>query len=280
MDKYDCKTADKIVSELSELAWNYQTPTFQFADASINGNPDRLAAVCDRLAASFPEIRWYAYAKVNGFSQALLNKAKKAGCFSLFWGVESAHPPTVRLLGKSFDTEKMYDLIDESISLGIKNYVHLIYNAPHESEGDVESLIRLMERFSDSDLVAFLPQRFLLEPQSLMFEDPGRYGLTNLRSVGTSVFEREQFVYDELDGLESEKIRERNEQYRKRLEAHLDRIRYSNLINGAGSALLRKIPPKLLVESQRRARTSRLVRKLHETAVAWLESKIVAREQL
>ncbi len=280
VDRYDCKSADKIVSELSELTRNYQTPTFQFADASINGNPDRFAQVCDRLAASFPEIRWYAYAKVNGFSPALLKKAKRAGCFSLFWGVESAHPPTVRLLGKSFDTTKMYDLIDESISLGIKNYVHLIYNAPHESEGDVESLIRLMERFSDSDMVAFLPQRFLLEPQSLMFEHPERYGLTNLRSVETSVFEREQFVYDERDGLESEKIRERNEQYRKRLEAHLDRIRYSNLINGAGSALLRRIPPKLLVESQRRARTSRLVGKLHEIFVAWLESKNTAREQL
>jgi len=280
VDRYDCKSADKIVSELSELARNYQTATFQFADASINGNPDRLAEVCDRLATNFPEIRWYAYAKVNGFNPALLKKAKKAGCFSLFWGVESAHPPTVRLLGKSFDTTKMYDLIDESISLGIKNYVHLIYNTPHESEGDVESLIRLMERFSDSDMVAFLPQRFLLEPQSLMFEHPERYGLTNLRSVETSVFEREQFVYDELDGLESEKIRERNEQYRKRLEAHLDRIRYSNLINGAGSALLRRIPPILLVESQRRARTSRFVGKLHETVVAWLESKNTAREQL
>ncbi len=195
VDMYDCKSADKIISELTELSRKYRTATFQFADASINGAPGSLAQVCDRLAATLPEIRWYAYAKVNGFSPALLKKAKNAGCFSLFWGVESAHPPTIRLLGKRFDTAKMYDLIEESISLGIKNYVHLIYNTPHESEGDVESLIRLIERYVDSDMVAFLPQRFLLEPQSLMFAHPERYGLTNLRSVGTSVFEREQFEY-------------------------------------------------------------------------------------
>jgi radical SAM superfamily enzyme YgiQ (UPF0313 family) len=280
VDRYDCKSADKIVSELAELARTYQSPAFQFADASINGNPDRLAQVCDRLAASLPEIRWYAYAKINGFSPALLKKAKKAGCFSLFWGVESAHQPTVRLLGKSFDTEKMYDLIDESISLGIKNYVHLIYNPPHESNGDVESFIRLVERYSDSDMVAFLPQRFLLEPQSLMFEHPDRYGLSNLRSVGTSVFEREQLVYDELDGLESREISDRNEQNRRRLESHLDLIRFRNLIDGTGCRWIRKIPPKLLVASQRRAKTSRLVGKLHEAVVAWLESKNTAREQL
>ena len=280
VDMYDCKSADKIISELTELSRKYRTATFQFADASINGAPGSLAQVCDRLAATLPEIRWYAYAKVNGFSPALLKKAKNAGCFSLFWGVESAHPPTIRLLGKRFDTAKMYDLIEESISLGIKNYVHLIYNTPHESEGDVESLIRLIERYVDSDMVAFLPQRFLLEPQSLMFAHPERYGLTNLRSVGTSVFEREQFEYDELDGLDSEKIRDRNEDYRKRLEAHLDRIRYGNLIKSSDSKLLRRISPKLLVESQRRARTSRLVGKLHDTVVAWLESKKTAREQL
>ncbi|MGO9569059.1 MAG: B12-binding domain-containing radical SAM protein [Desulfomonilaceae bacterium] len=280
VDSYDCKSVDKIISELSELARNYQTATFQFADASINGNPGRFAQVCDRLAVSFPEIRWYAYARISGFNPALLKKAKNAGCFSLFWGVESAHQPTVRLLGKRFDTAKMYDLIEESVGIGIKNYVHLIYNTPHESEADVESLIRLMERFGDSDMVAFLPQRFLLEPQSLMFEYPERYGLTNLRSVGTSVFEREQFVYDELEGLESKEILERNDQYRKRLEAHLDRIRYHNLIIGSGSRLLSMIPPRLLVEAQRRARTSRFVGKLHETVVAWLESKNAAREQL
>jgi Radical SAM superfamily len=280
VDKYDCKSADKIVSELAELARTYQTHTFQFADASINGNPDGLAQVCDALAASFPEIRWYAYARVNGFSAALLKKAKKAGCFSLFWGVESAHQPTVRLLGKSFDTAKMHDLIDESISLGIKNYVHLIYNTPLESGGDVESFIRLVNRYIDSDMVVFLPQRFLLEPQSLMFEHPERYGLANLRSVGTAIFEREQFVFDEMGGLDSQEIQDRNERHRRMLEAYLDRIRFRNLIDSAQSRWIRKIPPRLLVESQRRGKTSRFVGNLHDRAVAWLESKNTAREQL
>jgi radical SAM superfamily enzyme YgiQ (UPF0313 family) len=280
VDRYDCKSADKIMSDLSTLSRNYHTNTFQFADASINGNPDRLAQVCDLLIATFPEIRWYAYAKVNGFSPALLRKAKKAGCFSLFWGVESAYPPTIRLLGKRFETTKMYDLIDEASSLGIKNYIHLIYNAPHESEADVESFIRLVDRYSDSDMVAFLPQRFLLEPQSLMFEHPERYGLTNLRSVGTSIFEREQFVYDELEGLCSENLRERNERHRKRLEAHLDRIRYHNLISTSRSTMLRKIPPKWLVESQRLTKNSRFLAKVHEIVVAWLESKNTMQEQL
>jgi hypothetical protein len=280
VDKYDCKSADKIVSELSELARTYRTRTFQFADASINGNPNCLAQVCERLAVSIPEIRWYAYAKINGFSAALLKKAKKAGCFALFWGVESAHQPTVRLLGKSFDTANMYDLLDESISLGIKNYVHLIYNTPLESEGDVESFIRLVDRYIDSDMVVFLPQRFLLEPQSLMFEHPERYGLANLKSLGTSVFEREQFVFDEMDGLGSREIQGRNERHRRMLEAHLDRIRFRNLIDGAQSRWIRKIPSRLLVESQERAKTSRFIGKLHDRVVAWLESKNSAREQL
>ncbi|MGB6066059.1 MAG: B12-binding domain-containing radical SAM protein [Desulfomonilaceae bacterium] len=280
VDAFDCKSSDKIVAEVSQLALKYQTVTFQFADASINGNPVRCAEVCDRLATELPSIRWYAYAKVNGFSPELLAKAKNAGCFSLFWGVESAHTPTIRLLGKRFDTEKMHDLINHAIGLGIKNYIHLIYNAPHESEEDVESFKRLVERYIDSDMVAFLPQRFLLEPQSLMFQYPERYGLTNLRSIRTSVFEREQFVYDEFNGLNRNKVQDRNLQNQKRLEAHLEWIRYRNLITGSGSALLKRIPAKWLVRFQNLARSSRLIGKLHEAAISWLESKNAAREQL
>jgi radical SAM superfamily enzyme YgiQ (UPF0313 family) len=271
VDRYDAKSVEKIIAELRGLTQKYQTHTLQFADASINGSPRRLAELCDRLAAELPEIRWYSYAKVNGFDGDLLAKVRKAGCFALFWGVESAHEPTIRLLGKRFDVEKMYELMDQSISLGIKNYIHLIYNAPHESEEDVKALIRLVERYINSDLVVFLPQRFLLEAHSLMFDDPKRYGLSDIRKVQTGLFEREQFIYQE-NGLSHEDVRERNRRHRDMLAHHLEWIRYRNIISASENRLVRFIPPKALVRSGRYAQRSKLVRELHDRAVRWIES--------
>lgn len=271
VDRYDTKSVDKIVGEVMGLAQTYRINAFQFADASINGNPRQLSDLCDKLPQEFPEIRWYSYAKVNGFSPELLRKVKAAGCFSLFWGVESAYQPTIKLLGKRFDVEDMYELIDEAIAVGIKNYIHLIYNAPHESEHDIAALKRLIERYIDSDMVVFLPQRFLLEAESLMFEHPERYGLSNVRQVQSSAFEREQFTYRE-EGLDYGDIQRRNERHRKMLEEHLEWIRYRTVINGSSSKLVRAIPSRLLVRSGKYVERSSLLRTVRERVIRWMES--------
>jgi hypothetical protein len=270
VDRYDCKSVDKIVAEVRDLASKYETNTFQFADASINGSPARLSSLCDRLAQDFPEIRWYSYAKINGFHEPLLKKVKAAGCFSLFWGVESAHQPTIGLLGKRFRVEDMFHLLDASIDSGIKNYVHLMYNTPHESDEAVESLIRLVKRYMRCHMVVFLPQRFLLEPQSLMFEHPEKYGLGNIRSVGKTAFEREQYIYDEIDGPDYVQVQLRNERNRKKLQETLEWIHYRNLLNVPNGGILSFLP-KVLVYSGRYSEGSRLLRKLHTSITDWIQ---------
>lgn len=272
VDRYDLKSAEKTVSEVRTLADKYATDTFQFADASVNGSPRRLAELCDRLARDFPEIRWYSYAKVNGFTVELLKKVKRAGCFSLFWGVESAHQPTIRLLGKRFETEKMYDLIDASIGEGIKSYIHLIYNTPHESENDVAAFISLVERYIDSDLVVFLPQRFLLEAQSLMFENPARYGLASVGRVEAPLFEREQYIYGEVDGCDEDALGKKHQRHRELLRNHLDWIRYRNIISASRNRLVKRLPAKIFVHTGKYAEISPLARKLHDRAISWIQS--------
>jgi hypothetical protein len=258
VDRYDGKSVDKVVTEVTSLARTYGATTFQFADASINSQPKRLAEICDRFVATFPELRWYSYGRVNGFDASLLRKVHQAGCFSLFWGVESAHQPTVRMLGKRFEVEKMYELLDASLSVGIKNYVHLIYNTPHETEEDVAAFIALVRRYLNSDLVVFLPQRFLLEPHSLMHEQPERYGLKDLEAVGTTIFERDQFIYGEEPDWNHQAVRSRNERHRAMLAKWLDLIQFTNMMHPSAGSAARWLMPRLLTFSCRHAARSRV----------------------
>ncbi len=273
VDIYDFKSVDKVIAELSGLTQKYHTGLFQFADASINGNPRHLADLCDRLAVAIPEIRWYVYAKVNGFTPALMKKVRKAGCFSLFWGVESAHQPTVHLLGKRFDVSQMYNLLDEAVSVGIKNYIHLMYNTPHESSADVEAFMRLVDRYISSDQVVFLPQRFLLEPQSLMAERPEDYGLADLREIPGSVFEREQFIFGEDGVLDQQGVLERNQDHQKLLAYHLDLIRYRNILDEQRTGLLRRFLPRWLALSERFCAGSSFLGGIHRAVIRWIQSK-------
>ncbi|MBI5249854.1 MAG: radical SAM protein [Desulfomonile tiedjei] len=281
VDRYDYKSVDKVIRELSLLMDKYGTNNFQFADASINGNPRQLSEICRRLSAELPQIRWYSYAKVNGFNSELLRQVKQAGCFSLFWGVESGHQPTVKLLGKHFDVEEMYQLLDDAIAVGIKNYVHLIYNTPHESKETLDDFIRLVKRYVDSDLVVFLPQRFLLEPQSLMFDNPENYGLSNVRQVRTPIFEREQYIFDEIQGFDHSQISERNDLHREMLASHLKLIQYSNILNSAGNGNLRRLVPGLLMQSWKMSQRFPVLARIHDALERLIQSRgTTIKEQL
>jgi radical SAM superfamily enzyme YgiQ (UPF0313 family) len=228
VDRYSTKSARKIVSELSLLSDRYRTKAFMFTDASVNGNESILSELCESIADTIPGAKWYAYARMEGCSPRMLERMRKAGCFSLFWGVESASPPTIRLLGKRFRVERMFEIIDASAALGIRNNIHLIYNTPHETIEDVKRFIGLVERYSDNEQVVFVPHRFLLEPRSHMYEYPRHYGLSDIKKLQSNVFEREQYLYEEEGGVTRDTIRKRNEEHRRMLEPFLARIETRN----------------------------------------------------
>lgn len=233
VDLLSMKPLPKIVGELSALADRYGTRAFMFTDSSLNNDPHLLSGVCKDLAGDFPGIAWYAYARVRGFTPALLEEVKKAGCFSLFWGVESAHEPTVGLLGKGFSLRDLTGTIEAAVASGIHNTIHLMYNTPHETEKDIAALIGFIERYIGSDRVTFIAHRFLLEPQSLLFSHPEKYGLAKIEKVPAALFEREQYRYEEAGGVSFESIGARDEKHREMLKPCLDAIEERASLHGA-----------------------------------------------
>jgi anaerobic magnesium-protoporphyrin IX monomethyl ester cyclase len=228
VDHYSTKQVNKIIGDLAFLSNSYNTEAFMFTDASINGDYRLISEICKGFAQSLPSMKWYAYAKVEGCTSKLLEQMCQAGCFSLFWGIESANPSTIHLLGKKFRVEKMSEIIDKSIEFGIRNYIHLMYNTPHETMEDVRLFIRFVERYINSEEVIFITHRFLLEPQSIMYEHPHRYGLSGIKKLETSIFEREQYLFKEAGWISHEQIRKRNEKHLKILEPCLELINLKN----------------------------------------------------
>jgi len=245
IDRYDHKSPEKVISDLEFLCRKYSSKNFQFADASINGNPRRLAAVCDLIGSRLGGIRWYAYARVRGFDKELLRRVKEAGCFSLFWGIESAHQPTIDLLGKRFKVDRMYEILDHSISLGLMNFIHIMYNTPHESWEDIQTLKSLIFRYVSNPEVVFLPQRFLLEPQSYLQENPGEFGLTAVRPLEKGLFEREEYEFGEVGAVAHQAVIERNIVHQKELSECLELVRVTNWLRDS-SSIRRFFPVKVL----------------------------------
>ncbi|MBU2551293.1 MAG: radical SAM protein [Proteobacteria bacterium] len=224
VDPFSAKSKGKVAAELAELTARYGSKAVMFTDASVNALPEVFLDVCRLLARDLPGLRWYAYARVHGFTDRMAEAAAAAGCFALFFGVESAHPPTIRLLGKGFETPELFAALDAASGAGIKGVAHLMYNTPHETADDVSAFLRLVGRYDGNPLVEFMAQRFLLEPGTLMFAHPERYGLAKLRPMTTGFFDRTEYAYDLADGASREALRERHAVNRHMLEPVLARL--------------------------------------------------------
>ncbi len=225
VDDFERKPLEKILAELDGLARAYRSRDFVFCDASINADPDQLSRLCGRLPDVMPGMSWYAYARVQGFSHRLLALARSSGCFSLFWGVEAMHQPTVRLLGKGFPVERVPGLLAECRDLGIKSHLHLMYHTPHEGPEDARALRSLLESLLDAPDVELALHRFLLEPGSSMARRPGDYGLRDLSSSPKPLFERPRLSFGEADGPGPEGIAQREEMIETLLAPLLERLR-------------------------------------------------------
>ena len=225
VDPFAAKPVDKIVGELKALAGAHASTAFMFCDSAVNSDPRLLALLCARLTDEMPEIAWYAYARIKGFDPELLRAAKQAGCFSLFWGVESASQPVIKLLGKEFSVRELSETIAHAVDVGINNHIHLVYNTPQETEEDIRALIAFIERYIACEQVTFVPHRFLLEPRSPIFRHPGRYGITRIEKAPRGAFEREQYVFTEGGQGGYARIRERDARHREMLEPYLRLIK-------------------------------------------------------
>ncbi len=242
VDTYTAKSPEKVATELEALTRRHGLRTVMFTDAAINADPPRFAATCRLLSRDLPDLRWYGYARVRGFTPPQALTAAESGCFALFFGAESAHPPTLRLLGKGFAPAELDTAIQAATQAGIKAVVHLMYNTPHESTQDLNAFLELTARFQGHPLVEFMAQRFLLEPGSAMARRPERFGLRNVRPRTARLFDRQELAYDLADGTTWDAIRDRNARNREILAPTLELLeRRTFPRNASGAPVLREL---------------------------------------
>ena len=224
VDQYSTKTPEKVASELTELTGRYESRNVMFTDASINAEPETFLKTCNMLASETPGLRWYAYARVRGFTRRMAEAAAAAGCFALFLGVESADPRTIKLLGKGFEPNELHRALEAASSAGIRSIAHLMFNTPWETREEVTAFLDLVERYDNDPLVEFMAQRFILEPETLLFSRPENYGLTRLRPLNNGFFDRTEYAYDMVGGEKWAQVKARHEANRKRLDPVLKRL--------------------------------------------------------
>ncbi len=136
--RYRCRSAQNVFDEIVYQLHKYPAiSSFSFNDSLLNGNLEMLEELCGLIIKNKINITWGGQATLReGMTKSLIFKMSAAGCIHLIYGLESASPKILKMIGKKFTPELAERVIRDTYEAGIKADVTLIVGFPTETDDD------------------------------------------------------------------------------------------------------------------------------------------------
>lgn len=146
------RSAENIFAEIVFLMENYRKKPLFFNDNSFNINLERVDKFCDLMIASRMNILWSTPVRAERITPELARKMKKAGCYNVSIGIESANDVVLRNIQKQTTLEKIQKGIEIFKDAGIEVLGQFMIG----NEGDNLETIRQSLEFARKSRLDFI----------------------------------------------------------------------------------------------------------------------------
>lgn len=128
-----CMSPEKIVSEIENLIDTYGKKTIIFGDNTFNSDLNRVDKFCDLLLENRVRILWSVSIRPDNLTQEIAYKMKKAGCYNVSIGVESANNTILEKIGKKTTIEEIERGINYLKKAGIEIMSQYVIGSPFDT---------------------------------------------------------------------------------------------------------------------------------------------------
>ncbi|UCD84970.1 MAG: cobalamin-dependent protein [Deltaproteobacteria bacterium] len=126
-------SAERVIQEVKVLVYEYKADGIQFYDEVFTVNRERVLAICDLLQKKNLKVPWSCFTRVDQVDRELLRRMKEAGCYQIFYGVETGIPRLLELLKKDIDIEQIKECFKLTKEAGIEIHASLMLGLPTET---------------------------------------------------------------------------------------------------------------------------------------------------
>lgn len=140
---YQMRSAEGVVNEMTECRQKHDIREIWFQDETFTLNQKRVLAICEALCSSGLDVIWSVRTRADLVNPEILRAMKKAGCFKIHFGIESADPRVLEKLGRSVSVEKIKAAFAWTKETGISTMAFFMIGNPAEERDAIERSIRL-----------------------------------------------------------------------------------------------------------------------------------------
>lgn len=148
------QSAEKIVKEIIFLQKNYGIKDITFYDDTFTSNQKRVKDFCELILKNKLDLTWCCFSRVDTVNFELLKEMKKAGCYQILFGVESAVPEILENMKKRITLQQVEEAVAATKKAGIELRLSFMIGNPGETEETIKKTINYAIALNP-DLVSF-----------------------------------------------------------------------------------------------------------------------------
>jgi len=134
-------STDRIINELRLLKEKYGADSIQFYDDTFTVDAQRVHELCDRMIDEKLNVQWSCFTRVDLVDEELLRKMKRAGCYLIFYGLESGVQRILNLMQKGVTLEQSEKALIITRRAGIDTWANYMLGFPSETREETEQTI-------------------------------------------------------------------------------------------------------------------------------------------
>ena len=144
--RYRARSAKSVVDEMEYLVSEYNPESIEFSDDEFTLNRKRVEEICDEIKRRGIDVPWACSSRVDTINKHLLQKMRRAGCFLIYYGIESASQRILNFIKKGIRIEQIKRAVKWTREVGIKVLGSFIIGFPDETKEEIEKTINFPKR--------------------------------------------------------------------------------------------------------------------------------------
>ncbi|NVM04414.1 MAG: radical SAM protein [Candidatus Helarchaeota archaeon] len=187
------KIPQNIYNEIEYYINKYGIYNFEIVDNAFNlSNGFRKAL--DLLYNSNIEIKWGGNCEISHINEKQILKYIERGLSHCFFGLESASPKILNLMGKKIDLDKFLKLLSHLMTADVRAYLYIMVGFPNETEEDFEKTINFL-KINVKYIENIIVSAFTLMKSSPIFNS------NLIKPIALSPPELNAWTYETFDGV-------------------------------------------------------------------------------
>ncbi|MCP4130527.1 MAG: B12-binding domain-containing radical SAM protein [bacterium] len=142
--KFRVKPVPNVIEELLYLKDKFPGKKIRINHDLPTLNHEYMYKLCEAIIEQVPGIEWYCDSRLDTIDSGLLKTMNKAGCKTIFIGIEAATSRMQKIIKKNLNLENYENMLNTLEELGFSVILSFITGFPGEDSADHEALLDLI----------------------------------------------------------------------------------------------------------------------------------------